>query len=99
MQRYLSIKGYFDAEGGIPRDSSHWFYIQISQKNRPELEALKNILEELGISCGKIHVPSAKVDHNYYRLFISRKSHKDFAKIIGSWHPRKNKIFRFRMKI
>ena len=92
-------RGYFDAEGGIPRDSSHWFYIQISQKNKPELEALKSILEKLGISCGKVHVPSAKVDPNYYRFYISRKSHKDFAEIIGSWHPRKNKIFRLRMKI
>jgi len=92
-------KGYFDAEGGIPQDSSHWFYIQISQKNKPELEKLKSIIEALGINCGKIHVPSVKVDPDYYRFFISRKSHKDFAKIIGSWHPRKNKIFRLRMKI
>ena len=92
-------RGYFDAEGGIPRAASHWFYIQLSQKNKPELEELKSILEELSIKCGGIHIPSAKVDPNYYRFFISRKSHKDFAKIIGSWHPRKNKIFRLRMKI
>jgi intein-encoded DNA endonuclease-like protein len=92
-------RGYFDAEGGIPRDSGHWFYIQISQKNKSELETLKSILEELGINCGKIHIPSAKVDPDYYRFFVSRKSHKDFARIIGSWHPRKRKIFRLRMKI
>ena len=93
------IRGYFDAEGGIPQNANHWFYIQISQKNKLELENLKNILEELNISCGKIHIPSAKADPDYYRFYISRRSHKDFAKIIGSWHPRKNKIFRLRMKI
>lgn len=93
------VRGYFDAEGGIPRDSNHWFYIQISQKNKLELEALKGILEKLGISCGKIHIPSVKVDPDYYRFFIARQSHKDFARLVGSWHPRKKEIFRLRMKI
>ena len=93
------VRGYFDAEGGIPRKSKHWFYIQISQKNREELMELKDILESLKISCGKIHIPSAKIDPDYFRFFIARRSHRDFAKIIGSWHPRKRKILKLRMKI
>jgi len=93
------VRGYFDAEGGIPRSLKQWFYIQISQKNKKELQVVKKILEEKMIKCGKIHVPSVKIDPNYFRFFISRKSHKEFAEIIGSWHPRKRKIFKLRMKI
>jgi len=93
------VRGYFDAEGGIPRKIDQWFYIQISQKSRTELLQIKEILEDLGIRCGKVHIPSVKIDPNYYRFFVSRKSHQDFARIIGSWHPRKKKIFKLRMKI
>lgn len=93
------VRGYFDAEGGIPRSLDQWFYIQISQKNKKELQVIKKILEENGIKCGKIHIPSVKIDPDYYRFFVSRQSHKEFAKVIGSWHPRKRKIFQLRMKI
>ena len=93
------VRGYFDAEGGIPRNPDQWFYIQISQKNKKELQVIKKILEEKGIKCGKIHIPSVKVDPNYFRFFVSRQSHREFAKIVGSWHPRKRKIFKLRMKI
>lgn len=93
------IRGYFDAEGGIPRDESHWLYIQLSQKNSVELQQLKTILEELGIKCGNVHIPSQRVDPNYFRFFISRSSHQDFIRIINSWHPRKQKILNLRMKI
>lgn len=93
------IRGYFDAEGGIPRDTNHWFYIQLSQKNKPELQKLKALLEGLGIGCGKVHIPSHRIDPNYFRFYISRSSHQDFIRIINSWHPRKQKILNSRMKI
>lgn len=67
-------------------------YIQFSQKNRQELEQIKIILKKLGIISGKVHNPSQKVDPNYWRFFISRQSHQKFIRIIGSWHPRKEKI-------
>jgi len=57
------------------------------------------ILVSFGIHCGKVHNPSHRIDPDYWRFFISRKSHNDFAKIIGSWHPRKEKILEIRMKI
>ncbi len=93
------VRGYFDAEGGIPRSSTHWFYIQLSQKNQRELIKVHKILKKLGIKCGKVHIPSARVDPDYFRFFISRESHRDFATIINSCHPRKRKIFELRMKI
>lgn len=93
------IRGYFDAEGGIPKRLNHWMYIQMCQKNKEELEQICSILTALGIHCGKIHNPSQKVDPDYWRFFISRRSHNDFIKIIGSWHPRKEKILAVRVKI
>ena len=93
------IRGYFDAEGGIPKDNKHWMYIQLSQKNYDELAQIVVILESLGVHCGKIHNPSKKVDPEYWRFFISRRSHDDFIKIIGSWHPRKMKLLAHRVKI
>jgi hypothetical protein len=56
------VQGYFDAEGGIPRNSQDRFYVQSCQKNRTSLEKVKSVLEEIGIGCGKIHNPSAKID-------------------------------------
>jgi intein/homing endonuclease len=93
------IRGYFDAEGGIPRNDDHWMYIQLSQKNKDELEQVKKILEKLGITVGKIHNPSQNVDPEYWRFFISRQSHQDFIKIVGSWHPSKERILANRLKI
>ena len=57
------------------------------------------ILKRLGIKTGKIHNPSKRVDPNYWRMYVLAESHKKFAEIIGSWHPRKISIFRKRMKI
>ena len=97
-EKIAYIRGFFDAEGGVPRTHDE-FYIQLVQKNLPKMETLKKILIDLGIESGKIHNPSKRVDSNYWRLFISRNSHKKFTKIIGSWHPIKAKVFLKRMMI
>jgi len=97
-EKVAYIRGFFDAEGGIPRTSKE-FYIQLVQKNFRKMETLKKMLGDLGIYCGKIHNPSKRADPNYWRIFISRNSHKDFASIVGSWHPIKAKIFSERMMI
>lgn len=91
-EKIAYIRGFFDAEGGIPHNNGK-FYIQLVQKDLRKMEAIKKILTDLGISCGKIHNPSIRIDPDYWRLFISRKSHKKFALIIGSWHPVKSEIF------
>lgn len=91
------VRGYFDAEGGISKHSSVRFYIYFCQKDRRDLSKVKEYLEEIGISCGKTHNPSIKVDPNYWRFFVRAKSYSKFAKIISSSHP--EKITFLKMKI
>ena len=98
-EKIAYIRGFFDAEGGVPRSPDARFYIQLVQKDRSKLEWLRNELADLGIACGIIHNPSINVDPNYFRFFISTKSHEDFGKVIGSWHPRKRTVFESRVKI
>ncbi|MBU2635237.1 hypothetical protein KJ841_02045 [Patescibacteria group bacterium] len=93
------IKGFFDAEGGIPRNSKARFYIQLTQNDKEKLEKLKKILKDLEIRTGKIHNPSYKVDPNYWRIYVLADSQKKFIEKINSWHPRKIKTIRERMKI
>ena len=92
------VRGFFDAEGGIPQTKDR-FYIQLVQKNQEKIGELKGMLEKLKIRSGKIHNPSKKVDPNYWRIFISSADHKKFAKEIGSSHPVKREIFLKRMMI
>ncbi len=93
------IRGFFDAEGGVPHGTQAKFYIQLVQKDQEKIEKIVQMLEALGISCGKIHNPSARVDPDYWRVFVGTRSHKNFAKMIGSSHPLKAKIFQARMMI
>ncbi len=99
MERAAYVRGFFDAEGGIPRKEDSVFYIQLVQKDRSKIENLKQILLEMGIHTGKIHNPSVRVDPDYWRMFVATRSHKVFAQIINSWHPRKAETFQRRMMI
>src|SRR3989344_5859010 len=98
-EKIAYIRGFFDAEGGVPRNISSRFYIQLVQKNQPKLAWIHSALTDMDISCGVIHTPSKRVDPSYFRFFISAKSYKDFMDKIGSWHPRKHLIFESRVKI
>lgn len=98
-EKIAFIKGFFDAEGGVPHIKTAKFYIQLVQKDRPIIEELKMMLEQLGISTGTIHNPSVRVDPEYWRIFVSTRSHAAFMQIIGSWHPKKGEILTSRMKI
>lgn len=93
------LRGFFDAEGGIPKNKQDDFYIQLVQNEKNKLIKLKRMLKGLGINVGKIHNPSKKIAPDYWRMFISADSRKKFVKIINSWHPRKIKTLRERMKI
>ncbi|MFZ5366507.1 MAG: LAGLIDADG family homing endonuclease [Patescibacteria group bacterium] len=88
------VRGYFDAEGGIARDPKVNYYLYFAQKNLGDLQKTKHFLEELGISCGRIHNPSKRADPDYWRFFIRAKSYEDFARIIGSDHPEKSHFLR-----
>jgi hypothetical protein len=91
------VRGYFDAEGGISKHSGVRFYIYFCQKDKNDLLEVKRYLEEIGISCGKMHNPSIRVDPNYWRFFIRAKSYSKFAKIISSSHPEKVTILRMKI--
>ncbi len=91
------IRGYFDTDGGIAKQSTVRYYIYFCQKDFNDLLAVKEMLSELQIKSGKIHNPSKTVDPDYWRFYISANSYQLFAKIIGSSHPEKS-VF-VRMKI
>jgi len=91
------IRGYFDAEGSIPRSKNTRFYIYFAQKDKSDLEHLKSYVTDLGIICGKTHNPSKKKDLDYWRFFISCKSYGPFIKKIGSMHPIKSQLLRMKI--
>lgn len=93
------IRGFFDAEGGIPHSRNAKLYIQLVQKDKKKMQNIKAVLQSLGIKTGALHNPSHRIDPNYWRLFVSTASHADFAKIIGSLHPLKCARFVERMMI
>jgi intein-encoded DNA endonuclease-like protein len=91
------IRGFFDAEGGIAKESKVRFYLYFCQKNKKILSEIKKYLSDLGIKSGVIHNPSKKIDPDYWRFFIRAESYKDFAKIISSSHPEKFAILRVKI--
>jgi hypothetical protein len=93
------VRGYFDAEGGMPRMPDARLYFQLCQKDYRSLEVVKSILSSWDIDSGRIHNPSARVDPDYWRLYIAAASHKRFMGLVGSWHPRKRQQINLRMKI
>ena len=98
QEQVMYLRGFFDAEGGVPRNGKR-FYIQLAQKDYRKMEAVKKMLGDIDIESGKIHNPSKRVDPNYWSIFIPARHHRFFAETIGSWHPVKSKIFNERMKI
>jgi len=93
------IRGFFDAEGGIPRNEKARFYIQLVQNDKSKLGKIKRLLDDLGIKTGKIHNPSRLVDPDYWRMYVPADCQRTFLSKIGSWHPRKNKALKKRVKI
>jgi DNA-binding transcriptional regulator WhiA len=87
-------KGYFDTDGSVPKKKFSRFYIYFSQKNYMDIKQLKNYLNDLGIDCGKIHIPSVAKDPDYYRFYVLRKSHDKFCRVVGSWHIEKASYLR-----
>ena len=98
-ERIAYIRGFFDAEGGTPRNPRDKRYIQLVQKDYKKIALLASWLNELSIMTGKIHNPSKNVDPDYWRVFIRMPSINNFVCRIGSWHPRKDAIFQQWMKI
>ncbi len=93
------VRGYFDAEGGMPISSTARLYLQFTQKDRANLEGVVVILESWDIRCGRLHNPSFRVDPEYWRFYVSSRSHERFFRLVRSWHPRKRQQIETRMKI
>jgi len=88
------VRGYFDAEGGIPQALSAEPYVFFAQKDKQDLGEVRGMLLLLGIDCGRLHNPSRRVDPDYWRFYVRRQSIRRFAKVVGSWHPRKAALLR-----
>lgn len=86
------VRGYFDAEGGIPRSPRARFYVQLCQKDRDDLLHLKALMTRLGIDTGSLHNPSRRIDPSYWRFYVRAHHLGLFASAVGSWHPIKRSI-------
>ncbi len=86
------VRGYFDAEGGLPQQRTSRFYVQFAQKDRVDLQHLQGCLERLGVKCGRMHNPSVRVAPDYWRFYIGAASHDTFARMVSSWHPIKRRL-------
>jgi hypothetical protein len=93
------VRGFFDAEGGMPCSQQSRLYLQFTQKSRGSLEVLVEILESWNIHCGRIHNPSAAVDPEYWRFYVRARSHERYMTLVSSWHPRKRRQIATRMVI
>jgi LAGLIDADG-like domain len=91
-ERRAYARGYFDAEGGIPRSATARFYIQFVQKDRADIAKLQAILQYEGTVCGKLHRPSRVTDHPVWRFCVAAASQRDFVSRVASWHPRKRSL-------
>jgi len=86
------VRGYFDAEGGVPADKHDRFYVQFVQKDFADLARVRDLLGALGVLCGRIHNPSVRQDADYWRSYVLTASHERFVRAVGSWHPRKRPL-------
>jgi hypothetical protein len=86
------VRGYFDAEGGVPAHARDRWYVQFVQKSHADLVRTCDLLGLLGVRCGRIHNPSVRRDANYWRFYVRVAAHRRFIQIIGSWHPRKRTL-------
>lgn len=86
------LRGYFDAEGGIPKNSNSRLYVQMCQKDLEDLTHVRDLATGLGVDCGVLHNPSKRVDPHYWRFFVRAHSLFDFFRLVGSWHPRKRAL-------
>ena len=93
------VRGCFDADGGMPRESSARLYVQFVQKSRRSLEDVVAILSAAGIACGRVHNPSQRIDPDYWRVFVKAESLERFMTLVSSWHPVKRQQIETRMKI
>ena len=99
QEKISYIRGFFDAEGGIPHNKDSRLYIQLAVKDKRRIKQIKTILNSLGIKSGKIHNPSINKNPDYWRIYVLSESKNKFIQEIGSWHPAKRRLLDERMMI
>ncbi|MBI2667644.1 LAGLIDADG family homing endonuclease [Candidatus Woesearchaeota archaeon] len=95
------IKGFFDAEGGIPHIEEREIApkdirIHFSQGNKQSLSELKSLIERFNIKTGKVCGPYYKKGYSnpqYVLMIHGIKEMIKFYNLIGSLHPLKIKRF------
>ncbi|MBI2075828.1 MAG: hypothetical protein HYT72_01095 [Candidatus Aenigmarchaeota archaeon] len=78
------LRGFFDAEGGLPKDpkNAKQKYLSFSQKNREPLEFLRGVLIKQNFNPTNITFCG-----NVWEFRLTRKKDLvNFNKTIGSWH-------------
>ena len=86
------VRGYFDADGSVPKDPDARLYVYFAQKDKTDLLEVKRYLEEFDVGTGTLHRPSKENAPEYWRFYVSTASHEAFVREIGSRHPRKRDI-------
>ena len=90
----LYIRGFFDAEGGIPRRPlGSKLYISFTQRNYESLSFIKEKLEsEWSIKSGKLRISDVK-SHSWRFTITGKRAIKSFITEIGTFHPYKRGVF------
>ena len=86
------VRGYFDADGSVPKDTDARLYVYFAQQDKADLLEVKEYLEEFDVDTGTLHRPSEETAPDYWRFYVSTASHEAFAEEIGSRHPRKREV-------
>lgn len=86
------IMGFWDTDGGCPREPSpnKKIYIKFTQKDKNSLDQLREMIESFEIKCGKTRVSEIGKNGTIWRFSITnRDGMYKFCNIIGSFHPEK----------
>ena len=90
IQKYY-IRGFFDAEGGLPKDpkNAKQKYLSFSQKNMDSLKFVREVLMRIGLNPTNITFCG-----NVWEFRLTRKREFPiFYKTINSWHKdRKSRL-------
>ncbi|OGI14829.1 hypothetical protein A3K63_03915 [Candidatus Micrarchaeota archaeon RBG_16_49_10] len=92
-QQKLYIRGFWDADGGCPKNPSEdrKIYIKFTQKDRQSLEEIKETLNRtFQIKTGVVRISEIGKNGPIWRFTITSKDGiTKFCRKIGSFHPEK----------
>ena len=86
------IMGFWDADGGCPKEPSNEkkIYIKFTQKDKESLNQLKEMIERLEIKCGNVRISELGRNGKIWRFSITNLNGiLNFSEKINSLHPEK----------